>query len=278
MSLKDCCHFLRGDLLLADKTDGLSWSYNWNYCWSEPCSRAPGKKLGNVSSLTINIDSEEKSILQLNGNVYESDCSTTLINGVTFSMTVDCMSCANLTHAFLGKVRTEQAPDPVVDEIHFPTENVKFECGTCLLFEKPGVDISTVTAVRSDNGQVLELGTQYCVDECCVELQCDFILPPGAGILLSYSYDSSKSCTFIEALTEKPKEVSLIYKGKNIADNCAPFIVKLHNVRINPASALELINNDNFGSLEITGSLMADKTNKSKDLSSYFQICKLMES
>lgn len=271
MSSSDCCLLLRGKVFSSTATDAQSWGYNYGLCWGQSCAdNTPGRFIGNVSQLNINIDYELKQNLNLNGSIYEADCSACLINGVEFSMVMKCFSDENLTESLMGSYsQTTVDTTPVTDHFALPSDDVPFVCGTLIPFNKPGVDPASVTVVRTDTNAPLVEGVDYEVDGCGIEMKSTFLFPPGVGLMLSYTYkDGFRS---IEPLTQECKDVRLTFKGKN-ATNGEEMLVQFHRVKLSPASTLQLINDTEFPELELTGVLLPDKTISGNNTSQYFSI------
>jgi hypothetical protein len=271
-SNNDCCFFGRGSLYMSKSTNGQSYGNNWGLCWGQACStNAAGRFVGNVSSLELSINYENKQVLNLSERAFEPDCSVCIIDSVEFSMTMNCFSDANLKEALLGNV-TETTPSaiPVTDHIALPTTDVPFECGTFIPFNEPGVDANSVVVTHTGTGATLLPGTDYEVDTCGITLLTSWIFGAGVGFNLAYSY--SDVYRSIEPLTRDCENVRLQFKGKNIANGGAPFLATFYNVKISPASALQLISDSEFPTLEITGTLEPDKTIQGQDVSQYFSI------
>lgn len=268
---KDCCFFGRGDLYISGTTNDGSWGCNWSIGWGDsPSVNAPARKVGNVSSLSLSIDYEQKQVLNLGKGNYEADCSVCIVNSVDFSMTMNCFSDENLKEALLGDVKKVTAStEPVTDHVVCPTSEVPFECGTLIPFNAPGVDCASVVITRTDDNSVLTEGVDYTCDSCGVSLLTGFALPANVGLQLQYGYAEDYTC--IEPLTRSCQNVHLTFKGCNIANNNSPFIVDLYNVKLSPTSTLDLIGED-FSTLELTGTLEPDNSITGEGFSKYFSI------
>lgn len=269
----DCCFFGRGKLGIACIDADGSWGIDWGVGWGEKGAVLPPiKPVGNVSSLALNIDFEQKQVLNLSTGFYENDCSVCIVNNVTFNMTLNCVSNDNLKLALLGDVRKVAAKGGTETHSVCPNSDVPFECGTFIPFNAPGVDKSSVVVELSDNSLTLVENQHYICDQFGIELLTGFQLGAGVTMDLTYAYSTDYTC--IEALTSTCKNVKMIFRGVNLADGNAPFMVVLHNVKLSPASALSLISED-FTTLDITGTLEADTSIMEAGHSKYFKIIKL---
>lgn len=274
-SKEDCCFFGRGELFLSDTTDGNSYGHNWGLGWGQaPSSQAPGRPVGNVSNLDISINYEQREVLVLNGINFDRDCSLGTVQSVNFTMTMTCLSDVNMKQALFGTSTSVTAsPDPVLEQLVLPTDEVSLSCGVFIPYENPGVDISTLVVTRTDTSEVLVQGTDYEADDCGIKLITSYLFSSGVGLSLAYSYNKDYRC--IEALTQNPKNVRLQFKGKNAANNGSSYLVTMYNVRLDPSSTLSLISDDEFSTLTITGTLERDRVTKDEGISKYFSIKRL---
>ena len=269
---KECCFLGRGKLGIACVDSSGSWGCEWGSGWGmNGAVLPPTKHIGNVSDISINIDSETKQLINLSTGFYENDCSVCVINEVTFSMNLNCVSAHNLKMALMGNITSTAAKGGVETHSVCPNSDVPFECGTFIPFNSPGVDCSSVSVSVSDDSIELVEGVHYTCDPFGIELLIGLQLMGGVTLDLEYSFSSDFHS--IEALTERCKNVKMIFRGINLA-NEESFLAIFHNVRLNPTSAFNLISED-FTTLNITGTLEADTMITQPGRSKYFTIMKL---
>ncbi len=269
----ECCFLGRGKVGIACIDSNGSWGIDWGSGWGMNGAELPPiRHIGNVNSLSLNIDFEQKRSINLGPGFYENDCSVCIINDVTFNMSLNCISSENLRLALMGNIRQVSAkPEPQSHSV-CPNSDVPFECGTFIPFNTPGVDPSTLSVSLSDDSIELIEGVHYQADPFGIELLIGLSLP--GGVSLDLTYTGMTDYTTVEALTDTCKNVKMIFRGFNLADGNAPFLAILHNVKLSPTSAFQMISED-FTTLELTGTLEADSSITESGHSRYFKIIKL---
>jgi len=272
-SKQDCCYFGRGKVYKADAPTGDGWGCNYGFNWGSGANGGGfrGDFLGNVENLSLAVNSTIRQTVNSFGNSFGGDCGAVTIDAVDFSMSVSCHSSSNLALAFAGK-STEVTHNlaPVVDRaILSGSGNSIYAACSFYAFDPIGVDPDTVVIKREDNNVILEPGIDYVASSTGIEFITGQSLPVNNSLLLSYSYATS-TVTCIDPFTEAIKPVTLTYKGVNLVD-CSEFMVTLYNVLLSPTSAYELINAQEFTSLQLSGVLLPD-SNQPAGSSQYFKI------
>ncbi len=270
---QDCCEFLRGKGFSRPYSSGDGYGFNYGNNYGGLSKQEyRGVFIGNIPSLTIDINSSFRQIINSTGLNYDSDCGQVSIDSVELSMSVSCKSSANLAQAFWGTAtETLNLLSPVEDEALEVSINGIYEAHSFHAFRPAGVNPLSVTLVRTDTNETLVNGIDYSANEFGIEFINGFSLPVNEVINASYSYLSTSHKT-IEPLTEVKKPITITFFGRNASD-MKPVLVTLHKVLISPASSYSLIS-DSFENLDFRGILLADE-NKGQGSSQYFNIKKL---
>lgn len=269
---QDCCYFGRGKVYKASNPSQDGWGCNFGYNYGSGATDGyRGEFMGNVENLSLSVNSTLRQTVTSLGQPFGGSCGAVTIDGVEFSMSVSCHSAANLALAFAGKaITTANNLPPVVERAVLPDNtNGMYSCDSFYSFDPVGVDPATVVIKREDNNVILEQGVDYVATSLGVEFLVGQTLPVNTSLLFSYSYNTS-TVTCIEPFVDKISPVTLTYKGINVADN-SEFMVTLYKVLLSPTSAYELINAQEFTSLQLSGVLLPD-TNRPEGSSQYFKI------
>ncbi|MBK5072583.1 hypothetical protein I2492_06110 [Budviciaceae bacterium CWB-B4] len=105
-------------------------------------------------------------------------------------------------------------------------------------------------------------GIDYLVDTLWGVLE--FLKTPiKQPLKVSYKHAGSTSTPL---LNQSPVEVSLRYEGINLAENSRPVLVELFRLQFDPATAIDLINNDTaLSGMETSADALLDLTRQSTD-------------
>ncbi|HCU52899.1 MAG TPA: hypothetical protein DIC36_00975 [Gammaproteobacteria bacterium] len=112
------------------------------------------------------------------------------------------------------------------------------------------------------------LNTDYIISAAGIIVLSTGAITDGQTIHYSLSTGASNK---IEALTNLGKDRVLIFEGLNTAQSCAKHNIKLHKVVLGPAGDFSWIGED-FSTLQINGSVLADTSITTAGLSQYFRI------
>ena len=263
------CLLLAGQVYIGECKTAGGWGLNYGGNWGGGKAEVlAGLPLGNASAFDINIDSDQQVVVNRNGLTFDAGCGVTNINGMTFDMTLQCMSMENLARFMYGTVTEKfNSGDPVVDACvtsccgaFKPCEHIKFR--------HPLVDVSSVVIKRGDTLAVLVENEDYTVDQTGFTMINGF----STELLVSYNWGSG-SYKVVQPFVQKEREYSIYFKGFNRADTSDMYLVKINRVKVTPLNTFTLISED-FQNISLSGIILADKTVPS-GVSPYFTIEKV---
>ncbi|TAN12913.1 MAG: hypothetical protein EPN34_03045 [Burkholderiaceae bacterium] len=225
-------------------------------------STAALAEIGNVLELTIEHAEDVKrqtDMTKLGGGVH---AEVRRVTDVTLKMKLADLNITNLARATLGTVSGVDSGD-ITDEAHDAVLGGLIRLAHIAATDvvvKKGADSATATpVVEKDNYVIRPEGI--------------FILANAAGILaadklwVSYSYGDQ---AVIEALTTKTPELEFVFGGLNEADGGAPCVLEIFRASQSITKQLALIN-DNFGALDVEGSVLKDATKVGTGVSQYYK-------
>lgn len=224
-------------------------------------STAPLTEIGNVLELTLEHSEtvvKQADMTALGGGTH---AEVRRVDDVTISMKLADLNITNLARATLGTVQGIDAGD-VTDEPHTPVAGGLLRLAHIApsnVVVKKGADAASATAVQAD-------GT-YEVRPEGVWVLPDAALDADEKWWVSYSYADQ---AVIEALTTKAAELELSFGGLNEADGGRPCVVDVWRVSQSVTQQLALIN-DNFGSLDVAGSVLKDATKTGAGISRFYR-------
>lgn len=225
-------------------------------------SAAALAEIGNVLELTIEHGEDVKrqdDMTALGGGVH---AEVRRVNEVNLSMKLADLNITNLARATLATVAGNDA-GTVVDEAHSGAPGglvVLAHIAPTAVTVKKGATAGAATNVTmAGNYEVRPEGI--------------YVLPGAADITgadnlwVSYSYGDQ---AVIEALTQKTVELELVFGGLNEADGGSPCVVQVWRASQSVTKQLAFIN-DNFGSLDVTGSILKDDSKTGVGISKYYR-------
>jgi hypothetical protein len=271
---QDCCFVGRGKAFISPwENTALSWGYNWGISWGQAVGAGgtAGRFLGNVTSLNFQVDSQTIEQIGRSGFFPSESCGATIINGVNFSITLNCLSLDNLNFGLFGKKTDHAATSTTKTQYILPNTSGVFQAGSFFPYNETGGNASSVTIQRTDTMNFLVSGIDYTASETGVTILNSIVVPLNTALLLSYSNSYNYSC--INPITTSQGPVTIVFDGLNLANVNERYKVTFFRARLRPLSALELIS-DSFQTITLNGILEPDPCKDGKDHSQYFEICK----
>lgn len=226
-------------------------------------SAAALAEVGNVLELAIEHGEDVKrqdDMTRLGGGVH---AEVRRVNEVTLSMKIADVNIVNLARATLGTVTGVDA-GTVADEQHTGIAlgglvRLAHVAPTAVVVKKGATAGAATVVTMAGNYELRPEGL--------------YVLPGAADITgadtlwVSYSHGDQ---AVIEALTTKAVELELVFGGLNEADGGSPCVVEVFRVSQSVAKQLALIN-DNFGALDVSGSVLIDATKSGTGISKYYK-------
>lgn len=272
---KECCFFGRGSAYMSDTDGSGSWSFNFGNAWNVSGNSAGvGTFLGNISKLEIVPQYEYIQKIAYRPGYVTPECTTGELKSLTVNMTLSCFSNKNLSEALFGQTYSNNLTSTVVTDEIVSMPSGGFEACTFIKFKNPGIDASTVVVkIFNSSGvaiQTLVAGTDYVASSMGIELKIGLTFISGETVRVSYTYSAGFSR--VEAFVNNPKPKRIVLVGMNMASDKddKSFCVVLHKLRLNPTSAIQLINQDQFTDIELSGTLEADTSITNPLQSKYF--------
>lgn len=259
-----CCVFTRGEFLIADYFGPVCNGAGLDELL---CGiQKPFRKVGNVSSCAVNITTEVLGT-ENKYNPTHDVCARIPITAVELTITLECASKENLYQALFSKKHpVEQGTQSDVYCIH--------SIGACdfFPFKKYLADEESVVAtLRNPFGAItytLVKDVDYIYHKTGIEIINDaIVMGTSTSLYLEYDFDSTNYFE-IDFGSEKQGYKSLIFKGINFSDDeNALFDATFHKVIFSPVAGFDLITQDGFFTLTLSG-----KVEKHKD--SWFKFTK----
>lgn len=221
-------------------------------------SAAPLRAIGNVSSLTLEINEDEKTLQDFTRPGGGQWAAVSRVTGVNASMTLHDLDPINLARSIYGGTSAVTGAT-VTNEAHTAYQ------GGLIRLAHP--DPTAVTVTSDPAGTTYVAGTDY-------EVRPEGIMILEAGIddadpiLVNYTY---AGYDVVQALTSGSNAYEITFGGLNEANSNSPVVLDLFRVQISAAANLSLIGDD-FASLEVTGKVLLDATKTGTGVSRYFKV------
>lgn len=257
---KHCCVFSRGEFYIRKSPSS-----------EELCeilcvdNSYPYKKLGNISSATIELES---SVFGRENEFLKGMPDSRIeFVGADITITLNCVSKENLYRAFHSSVPEDDVGSFVDD---FCIDSIS-ECDFFKFSKYKMLPGSLTVYLRDATGEVVEIlipGVDYKLVGTGIEIIRDDIDTSEVSTLrLSYAYNSAGFHT-VDLLSKIQGFRSLYFKGTNYDGGSeATFDVDIPRVLFAPTNQMELISNGDFMTITLTG-----RIEKSDD--SWFKITK----
>lgn len=215
--------------------------------------------IGNASALSMDIQSEEKSLTdytQPGGGTYNSVEKVTDVN---VSITVHDYSPRNLSIALFGDDSVLSGAT-VNAEVH-----TGVNAGEFIKTEYPF--ISSVTVEIQGGGTTYTEGTDYEVRDSGIYILEGTTIAADGNIQITYTHATADR---VEALVSSGKTFQLVFEGQNEATGKRA-LVDIYRLKFSPTNGLNLIGDD-YGALEMSGKSLSDSTKTGVGVSKYFRI------
>lgn len=212
-------------------------AYTPHYFKGAGVAFANGIDFGTMENLSIGSSTSEDTVANMRNaaggySYYEEN-----IDSVDFTATLLDWSIENLKIALRATSKTIASRALNISKTVATEQLIEFE------------DIGVVTSVTLD-GQPAVSGTDYTVTAAGV-----YAITPGAYVIVG-TYPEQVS---LAALTDSNVEFKIIVALENKMYKSDKTLVKMHRVKLSPASTMALISSDQ-AKIEIKGKLLADET------------------
>lgn len=249
-----CCVFTRGEFFISDWQSSCVGGLSEIICESVP---KPYRKVGNVSSCSVNITAE---ILGKENkfNPLDETCARTMINGVQMTISFSCASIKNLYQAMYAEKLEDDSGRHVKD---FCFETLE----ECMLFtfdfQKASEDDLVVTLHDAEGNleSTLVVDVDYKYTQSGIEiLRDDIVIGDAVTLRIAYDYDTAGFYS-VDFKTKYQGYKSIYFRGTNYGgDEAAVFDAVFHKVIFPPISDFDLITQDDFLTLTLSGSVEED--------------------
>ncbi len=236
---------------------------------------APLRKMGNIQTATITIQSEVVGSENRYNASGVKPCSRVSVSQVVLSLSLLCSKTDNMNLSLQSETFE---PDPTVGYIQEFTlcDSSALAKGNFFVFEKSGVVQGSLVATILDPGPAtiatLTEGTDFIFTPHGIELLQDLVIAGAAYLRLTYTYDDTGLDEF-NFLSEFQGPRYLYFKGTNYGDGDeAPLGVEIYKVLFSPLSQLDLISQGNYFLLNLTGQIEIDYAKKDLGLGGYFKL------
>ncbi|MBF0604597.1 MAG: hypothetical protein HQL07_13005 [Nitrospirae bacterium] len=213
------------------------------------------RDIGNSSELKIGIEEETIDLENYDNAAGGVADSATWIKKVKVSFTIHNISPANLAMAYLGSA-SSVASGNVVGESHKAWKDSFV----------PLNHINPTSVVVNVGGSPKTLNTDYVVNSMGLYIPANSSIADEADITVDYAHGAEE---VVEALTGTVKDYTIIFQGMNTSKQGRTRIVRLHRVKLSPASESALKSKE-FAGMALTGVLLPD-TSQPVGKSQYFR-------
>lgn len=250
--LTSCCLFSRGEFFISDYSGPLC---NGGGLDELLCNiRKPYRKLGNVSTCAVNISSQVIG-RENEFNPVHDPCPRQSVEGVNITITLECASNKNLYEALYSEI-LEDITGEIKDQFCI---HALEECDFFPFSKLSPVDGSIVVTLESPLGVVVQTlveDTDYIVTNSGIEiLRDDIDLTNVSTLNVTYDYNTANRFVFNFG-SKKPGYKTLFFKGLNYASGGDHiFNAVFHKVVFTPANTFDLINQDSFFTLTLSGTV-----------------------
>lgn len=236
----------QGKVYIASRTsEGLTSGFTW---------------VGDADSLAINTSQDFLDVMESYTGNRTNVVHVPLTTDVSIELAVLNFDAANFARAFYGESATV-AGASVTNEAHTAYND------QAIFLQKPK-GISAVTITKGASTLVLDTDYSLDVNTGRVDfLPGSTIITAGAGHAVEVDYTHT-GFDKMKALTQSIKEYSLIFEGKNLAENSKLVQVRLHRVQMNLSTTFSLIGTE-ANRLTLQGKLILDQAQGSGE-SKYF--------
>lgn len=217
------------------------------------------RPVGNVTECALKPQTDKKE--QRDGRTGGTANSVERVTGVDVEMTLNELSAENLSLALYG-TKTALTGGAVTDEVH----TVKTP-GDFVLLDKL-LDTSATVTVKDEANVSLVKDTDYAVVDGGIIILAGGSVLAGDDVKVSYA---SLAGNVIEALTRAGREYRLVLVGLNEARSGAPCVIELFRFKPGVTESLDALGDD-YASLPIKGSSLADPTKTGVGTSRFFKV------
>jgi len=240
-----CCGYFRGQFYL--KKEGTA---------------NPALPVGNASAFAINhelTEVEQEDFTSLGGTA----CSISYINSATISMTLNCLKARNLALAFQGTGAFGNISAGTITDYLYTTVALDELIPLAFIPDRVGVTVVEGATTFVEN-------TDYIVSSAGIILISGGAITIGTDLEITYDYGIS---TIIQALTTGQQIFEIFFDGINVGEGGDQQVaLRVFKVKFDPTSTFNLITTGEFGSVELTGTILKDNSKIGAGVSKYYNI------
>lgn len=251
--ITQCCVLTRGEFYISDFCSGEEACADGGLSDISCGTQNVFRKLGNVSSCVVETQAEVLG-RENKFNPVGASCPRIAITGVNLTLSLNCASRENLYRALFasgdqteaGSNRQEFAIDELVECDFFPYSKQKPEEESVIvtLIDPMGILVKT-----------LVLDTDYRLSKSGVEIINDVDIINSSKLVLEYDFDPL-GYYVAQFLSKFQGYKTIFFKGTNYADSTEGiFDATFHKVLFAPVSQFDLITQNDFLTLTLTGTV-----------------------
>lgn len=170
----------------------------------------------------------------------------------------------NMARAIFGNT-TQTVGGTITDESH------NAYAGTFIKTDYPGISAVNCQDASGGAGTDFTEGTDYEVRSGGIMILDGYTGVEGDPIYIDYTH---VGVDVIQAVTDSGQEYEMFFDGVNEAQSGEPASVELFRIKFGPAQNLSLINEGDFGALELTGEVLIDTSKTGTGISQYYKAVK----
>lgn len=237
----------RGELFAALLTNGVPGGYF---------------SLGNCSKASFAITEDSKELADYTSLGGGTKNKVTRIKSVELAVTAHDLSPENLERALRGS-STVIASATVTDEVQTAYKDALVPFNYL-----PNV-LKTITVKDSATGLVTYVkDTDYTIKSSGIYIISTGAIADAEALKITYTKLASN---VVEALTSAGTEYAIIFQGMNEAQSGKVVDIRAYRVKFSPTSGLDALSDD-FGKLELKGTVLTDTTKIGTGISQYFKV------
>lgn len=268
---KSCCFIGRGEGYISSVADiACGWGTQWGLNWGggQQVSTYIGRSIGNMSQLNITPNFSTVQNVQRAGLINNPDCAAVVINGFDIEMTFSCLNKENLQLALYGNQSSYPCPSGPVQECVASPGDTGFPCDSVIHLKSPNFDPSTLVIMDLTNSTTWVEGVDYQVTNFGIKMLKSYLM----NVVLDITYElTADSFSCIEAYTQCPEPVRIVFDGFNLADKDECFYIEMYSVLLNPGSFPFIT--DDFAEITLTGILLPNENITQSNQSKFYKIC-----
>lgn len=217
--------------------------------------------LGNCSKASFSVSEESKELADFTSAGGGTKNKISRIKGVELSITAHDFSPENLEKALRANNIVVTAGAVTAEE------QVAYKGALVPLDFLPNT-LKTVTVTNDSATTTYTVNTDYVIKNAGLFIPETSTMVDGDTIKITYT---KLAGNVIEALTNSGLEYQIVFSGLNEAQNGRPVSIRVFRAKFSPTSGLDALSDD-FSSLELKSSVLADSSRVGTGLSQYMNV------